>query len=134
MEAKLEPPAVRPNWVRRDRLVEVLDRATTESALTLVAAPAGYGKTTLVAQWLSGLEDRRLAWVALDPADNDPARLWTHIVAALARAGCAFPAPPARLVAASGTDLTAGLLPTIVNAMSGLAAGRAGRADRARAG
>ena len=89
-------PRRRDSWVHRDRLVEALDRAVTHP-VTLVAAPAGYGKTTVVAQWLAerGGPGRRMG--VLDPGDNDPDRLWTHVAAALERAGCVLPAhePPA---------------------------------------
>jgi LuxR family maltose regulon positive regulatory protein len=57
--------------------------------LTLVSAPAGFGKTTLVVEWLTDLRlqtsDFRLAWLSLDEADNDPARFLTYVVAALQR-------------------------------------------------
>ena len=120
LTAKLDPPAVRASWIRRDPLVELLSRSVTEHVLTLIAAPAGYGKTTLAAQWLATSPRHRLAWVALDPADNDPARLWTHIVIALERAGCRFPDEAGRWVAACGPDLIGELLPTVVNALAEL--------------
>ena len=85
----------------------------------MIAAPAGYGKTTVVAQWLDRLTGRNLAWVALDAADNDPVRFWTHIVTALERAGCAFDGGAASLVAQHRDDITNGLLPEIVNALAG---------------
>ena len=120
LETKLAPPATRSAWIPRDDLIEQLERATSNCALTLLAAPAGYGKTTLIAQWLASLTGRRSAFVALDADDLDPVRLWTHIVTALQRAGCVFADTPTRLVAASGTDLIKQLLPTVVNAVAGL--------------
>lgn len=85
LEAKLQPPRVRAEWLERGDLIDHLAGITAK--LILVAAPAGFGKTTLVAQWLSGQRaGRRFAWVSLDRADNDPVRLWTHVVAALERA------------------------------------------------
>ena len=58
-------------------------------------APAGFGKTTLVAQWrLSPAESRPFAWVSLDSGDNDPGRLWWHVVSALDRACPEFDAGP----------------------------------------
>ena len=52
--------------------------------LVLVDAPAGFGKTTLIAQWhLSPAESRPFAWISLDSGDDDPGRLWWHIVSAL---------------------------------------------------
>lgn len=69
--------------VWRPRIVEAL-QAVADSTLTLVAAPAGYGKTTAVRAW-SESGETALAWVTLDPADNDPARLWTYVVTAVDR-------------------------------------------------
>jgi LuxR family maltose regulon positive regulatory protein len=104
----------------RHDLIRQLDRATASCALTLLAAPAGYGKTTLIAQWLAGLTGRRQAWVALDSDDLDPVRLWTHIVTALQRAGCTFTDTAARVVAQASADLVRHLLPTVVNAIADL--------------
>ncbi len=118
LEAKLHPPAVRSKWVPRDRLVLTLERSVSECPLTLIAAPAGYGKTTVVAQWLDRMTGRSLAWVALDAADNDPVRFWTHIVTALERAGCAFDGGAESVVAQHRDDITNGLLPEIVNALA----------------
>jgi LuxR family maltose regulon positive regulatory protein len=90
LEAKLHPPSVRADWVDRARLLRQLE-AATRCPITLIAAPAGYGKTTLVAQWLaSAREPRVTAWVSLDSSDNDPGRLWTHVATALQRAGCSL--------------------------------------------
>jgi hypothetical protein len=51
--------------------------------LTLISAPAGFGKTTLVSEWVVGCEWRPVAWLSLDEGDNDPARFLTYLVAAL---------------------------------------------------
>ena len=83
IETKLHAPAVRKEWVQRDELVGYLAGCVT-SRLLLVEAPAGFGKTTAVAQWrASMIEDRPFAWISLDRGDDDPARLWSHVVAAL---------------------------------------------------
>jgi LuxR family maltose regulon positive regulatory protein len=73
--------------VSRPRLSQRLDRGTT-SKLMLISAPAGFGKTTLLTEWLAarpaGPADERLAaWLSLDRADNDPASFWTYVIAAL---------------------------------------------------
>ena len=79
LEAKLHRPPVREDWVDRVRLRDQLD-ACSERPVVLVSAAAGYGKTTLVAQWLAGRSrTATTAWVSLDPADKDPGRLWTHV-------------------------------------------------------
>lgn len=92
LQTRLCPPLIRAKRVARRRLVERLeadlwldDRFTRK--LTLVSAPAGFGKTTLAAEWLNGLElggrPPRLAWLALDESDNDPARFMAYLLAAL---------------------------------------------------
>jgi LuxR family transcriptional regulator, maltose regulon positive regulatory protein len=81
---KLRAPRTRPNLVERPRLHEALARAE-ERKLTLVSAPAGFGKTTLLVEWLmvrSGNE-RSVVWVSLDESDNDPARFLYYLVGAL---------------------------------------------------
>jgi LuxR family maltose regulon positive regulatory protein len=83
-EAKLRP-LVRPGVVRRTRLA-VLRESTTRSRLVLVSAPAGYGKSTLVAEW-SDLDTRVTGWVYLDRADNDPVVLLSDIAGALEHIG-----------------------------------------------
>ena len=81
LETKLYVPRPRPGLVPRRRLIELLDRGTA-SKLTLVSAPAGFGKTTLLAEWLAS-SDRPAAWVSLDSGDNDPQSFWSYVIAAL---------------------------------------------------
>jgi ATP/maltotriose-dependent transcriptional regulator MalT len=84
LETKLAPPMVRGGIIRRKRLLTKLDEGSG-AALTLVAAPAGYGKTMLLSMWAA--EQRTpLIWVTLDPGDRDPVRLWTHVAASASRA------------------------------------------------
>jgi LuxR family maltose regulon positive regulatory protein len=84
LATKLHVPRQRPGFVPRPRLVEALGEGLARR-LILVCAPAGSGKTTLLADWArSG--NRPVAWLSLDAADNDPVRLWRHVVAALDRA------------------------------------------------
>jgi LuxR family maltose regulon positive regulatory protein len=117
-EAKLRPPAPRSEWVMRVRLLEELERAARR-AVTLIAAPAGYGKTTVVAQWLaSESAPANVAWISLDTSDNDPARLWTQIATALERAGCTVARDTTGFVAAGGYDMPAVVLPRIVDAIA----------------
>ena len=82
-EAKLAAPRQRRGMVRRPRLEQALE-AGAEAALTLVAAPAGYGKTTAVRAWAEH-SGSALAWVTLDAGDNEPARLWTYVATAVDR-------------------------------------------------
>jgi LuxR family transcriptional regulator, maltose regulon positive regulatory protein len=118
LEAKLRPPPARSEWLVRARLLEELQRAT-QRPVTLVAAPAGYGKTTAVTQWLaSPSRPPRVAWVSLDASDNDPVRLWTHIATALDRAGCVIARDIAGFVAAGGHDMLVAVLPHVVAAIA----------------
>src|SRR6267378_5176243 len=86
LESKLYVPKPRRALVARPRLRERLGRGT-ESKLTLVSAPAGFGKTTLLTEWLAAPSDERFtAWLSLDASDNDPAAFWAYLIAALQRA------------------------------------------------
>ncbi len=81
LEAKLRAPGPRPDLLRHPALIARL-LAAHDTPVVLVAAPPGYGKTTLLAQWRE--EDQRpFAWVTLDDTDNDPAQLLMYIVGAL---------------------------------------------------
>ena len=84
LETKLYIPRWRPGLVSRPRLIERLDQGT-DRKLTLISAPAGFGKTTVLAEWLAAAPagERPAAWVSLDQSDNDPALFWAYLVAAL---------------------------------------------------
>ena len=77
----LYPPAS-AKIVLRPRLIERLNEGLHGRKLTLISAPAGFGKTTLVSEWVAGCE-RPVAWLSLDEGDNDPTRFLTYLVAAL---------------------------------------------------
>src|SRR6266571_2711688 len=81
LATKLYIPRLRPNVVSRPRLLERLNEGLHRK-LTLISAPAGFGKTTLVSEWVEGIE-RPAAWLSLDEGENDPARFLTYLVAAL---------------------------------------------------
>src|SRR5258706_16078462 len=81
LATKLYIPPLRPNVVLRPRLIERLN-AGLHRKLTLISAPAGFGKTTLVSAWVAGC-DRQVAWLSLDEADSDPILFLTYLVAAL---------------------------------------------------
>ena len=83
VEAKLAVPSVRRGVVNRPRVRRALD-AGREASLTLVAAPAGYGKTTAVRAWCAS-RDAAPAWVTLDAGDNDPVLLWRYVATAVDR-------------------------------------------------
>jgi len=81
LATKLYLPRLRRSLVPRPRLSERLDRGA-ETKLTLVSAPAGFGKTTLLTEWLELLK-YSAAWVSLDQADNHATSFWSYVVAAL---------------------------------------------------
>src|SRR5690349_781856 len=81
LATKLYIPPPRTKLVPRPRLTGQLNEGL-ERGLTLVSAPAGFGKTTLVSEWVAGCE-RPVAWLSLDEGDNDPARFLAYLVAAL---------------------------------------------------
>jgi LuxR family transcriptional regulator, maltose regulon positive regulatory protein len=81
LATKLSVPRLRPNVVSRPRLSERLNEGL-HRRLILISAPAGFGKTTLVSEWVLGCQ-RPTAWLSLDEGDNDPTRFLTYLVAAL---------------------------------------------------
>jgi LuxR family maltose regulon positive regulatory protein len=87
LETKLYVPRSRRGLVLRPRLSERLDRGTAPK-LVLVSAPAGFGKTTLLTEWLAArpaapADEQLAAWLSLDRGDNDPASFWAYVIAAL---------------------------------------------------
>ncbi len=80
LPTKLHMPALRPSLVSRPQLIHKLSRRPL-GKLTLVSAPAGSGKTTLICQFISQL-GRPFAWLSLDEADNDVSRFWRYLIAA----------------------------------------------------
>jgi LuxR family transcriptional regulator, maltose regulon positive regulatory protein len=87
LATKLFEPRVPRALVARPRLVQRLTDGLT-ARVTLLSAPAGYGKSTLLGEWRASPEGAavRLAWVSVDEADDDPVRFWLHVAAALERA------------------------------------------------
>lgn len=81
LRTKLAPPRLNPNFVPREALLARLDEGL-EQKLTLISAPAGFGKTTLVSSWLEHI-NLPAAWLSLNEDDNDFARFWTYLIASL---------------------------------------------------
>ena len=83
LATKLYIPPPRPNIVLRPRLIERLNESLSSGCkLTLLSASAGFGKTTLVSEWIDHSE-KRVAWLSLDEGDNDLSRFLTYLIAAL---------------------------------------------------
>ena len=91
LATKLFIPPPRPQAVHRPRLVERLEHGLRSGrSLSLISAPAGFGKTSLLSEWVAESRrrdpERRFAWLSLDGADNDPVRFLSYLAAALHRA------------------------------------------------
>lgn len=88
LRTKLDVPPPRAHTLARERLLALVPDAP-ETRLVLVCAPAGFGKTTFLASWCHALarQGAAVAWVALDKGDNEPARFWAYLYAAI---GCAI--------------------------------------------
>jgi LuxR family maltose regulon positive regulatory protein len=82
LRTKLFAPPQRPEVVLREQVLDRLERGARPQQVCVLSAPAGFGKTTTVVQWLHGTR-RPYAWLSLDAADNDIERFWHHLLAAL---------------------------------------------------
>jgi LuxR family transcriptional regulator, maltose regulon positive regulatory protein len=82
VQTKLYIPKLRRSLVARPRLSGRLRRGA-ESRLLLISAPAGFGKTTLLAEWLAATPERSVAWLSLEESDRQPASYWTYVITAL---------------------------------------------------
>src|SRR6266567_6188884 len=85
LSTKLALPRPRPSLVPRESLFSLLDNGM-EHAITLLCAPAGFGKTTLVRAWIAARnanqERFKASWLSLETNDNDPVRFWRYVIAA----------------------------------------------------
>ena len=114
LATKLHVPAIGGQLVHRATLLDALS-AGRHRKLTLLSAPAGWGKTTLLAQWALGAsEGQRFGWLSLDPSDNDPVWFWMYVVAALQKVSPGVGTRAAELLA-MGADPVQVVLPTLLN-------------------
>jgi LuxR family transcriptional regulator, maltose regulon positive regulatory protein len=81
LRTKLFIPRMRTNLVSRPRLVERLN-SSLDKKLTLISAPVGFGKTTLLSEWIRKCP-RYVTWLFLDEGDNDPTQFWAYFIASL---------------------------------------------------
>jgi LuxR family maltose regulon positive regulatory protein len=121
LETKVHVPAGRRGLVPRPRLNGRLNRGA-ESALTLISAPAGFGKTTVLTEWLTTVaaEGPSVAWLSVDQRDNDPALFWTYVVTALQAAEPAVGGGALALLQ-SARSSTEAVLSSLLNDLSVLA-------------
>jgi len=114
LKTKLKAPGS-PRLVVRENLMAALSEGLS-LPLTLVYGPAGSGKTMLVAQWqASEPEERPVAWLSLDPADNDPARFWIYVIEALRSVLPGFGAAALAMLRAPGIDVVDDALLELIN-------------------
>ncbi len=124
LATKLHIPSLRRNLVPRQRLLERLDQGLRRR-LTLVSAPAGFGKTTLLSEWVHSLEARRsppmqVGWVTLDDGDNDPARFSAYLTAAFRRANMSSGQPAADTLESTGSLVQEMHLVRLINQVAAL--------------
>ena len=113
---KLFPPGTDERTLPRERLVEQL-RIGSGRRLTLIAAPAGFGKTTLLSAWRESEVDRPVAWVSIDEHDDDPVVLWAHVIEAL-RLVASGPCRSLSPQIAGSVSMTVIVLPRLINALA----------------
>ena len=120
LETKLYIPRRRRGWWHaRDSSIGC--SRGVEAKLTLVSAPAGFGKTTLLAEWLAATsrhERRSSAWLSLDPSDNQPATFWSYVIAALRTVAAGVGATSLALLQAPQPPPIEAVLTTLLNELS----------------
>jgi LuxR family maltose regulon positive regulatory protein len=119
LATKLHVPAVGGEVVKRTTLLDALSGRRRK--LTLLSAPAGWGKTTLLAQWvLAADEDLRFGWLSVDRSDNDPVWFWMYVIAALQNATPGVGTRAVELLV-MGADPVQVVLPTLLNDLDTIA-------------
>jgi LuxR family maltose regulon positive regulatory protein len=116
LQTKLYSPRQRSHLVPRTDLLSWLHEHD-QYPLTLISAPAGFGKTTLISAWVTQT-DRRVAWLSLDDDDNDLTRFLTYLVAALQTCRPDLGTTALSLLAASQTPPARALLAMLLNEMT----------------
>ena len=119
LQTKLYRPPLRPSLIPRPNLLQQLNQGLPRK-LTLLSAPAGFGKTTLVSEWLAGCE-RPSAWLSLDENDGDLPRFLTYVIAALQRIFPGLGADVTAVLQASPPPPIETSLATLLNEIAGLA-------------
>ena len=119
LQTKLYVPRPRRGQVGRPRLLERLRRGA-DSKLTLLSAPAGFGKTTLLAEWLAdpSAEGTSTAWLSLDPSDSQALSFWPYVIAALQTVAPGVGADPLSLLQQPQPPPIESVLAPLVNELS----------------
>jgi LuxR family maltose regulon positive regulatory protein len=116
LATKLYLPRPQPGFVPRRRLLERLEEGLARGLL-VVCAPAGFGKTALLAHWAQAGR-RPVAWLSLDAGDNDPARFWRHVVAALDQVRPGIAEQVGGLLGPPGPPSFDGLVTALINQLA----------------
>lgn len=124
LQTKLTPPIARQETVSRPRLLECLNegllhREGFSRKMTLISAPAGYGKTSLAIEWLRGVQIPN-TWLALDEDDNDPARFLTYLIAALDQVNAEFGSGARVMLASPQPPPYEAVLTVLINGLNSL--------------
>lgn len=120
LQTKFYLPQVRSELVSRPRLFTHLDRSPN-TRLLLISAPAGFGKSTLIGQWLRARQmEGSTAWISLDAGDNDPIRFWRYSVAGLNWLDSEIGQPALAMLAASQPPPLEAILTTLINEIAEL--------------
>jgi len=121
LSSKLHPPARRPGSIVRQDLLARLNEGVS-GKLVILAAPAGWGKTSLLRDWCATDEASRAAWLSVDQDDNDPVRFWAHVLAAIAGVSPGIGEASLQLLTAPGAKDAEGILTPLINDLVDLAA------------
>jgi len=118
VRTKLLVPELRRGLIARRELIASLEESRV-GRLTIVSAPTGFGKTSVLAAWAAA-SPARFAWVSLDDADDEPTRFWSYVVAAIESAAPEFPGTAARRLRGPGVSVADEVLPVLVNQLARL--------------
>jgi LuxR family maltose regulon positive regulatory protein len=126
LSTKLAPPRPHLSLVARSTLLARIDEGL-EYKLTLLSAPAGFGKTTLLSEWITVHSEQQdmppVAWVSLDAGDNDPARFWRYVITACKVCDVAIGESALALLRTSRHISFETILTTFINDLAGLVHG-----------
>lgn len=116
LQTKFFAPASNPKSIERPRLISQVEKSVGRR-LTMVIAPAGYGKTTLVSQWRH-ISNSAFTWLALDGSDNEPRRFWLYVIGAFTRIDSQLGAEANKLLSQSDFEHFEGAITSLVNDLS----------------
>jgi LuxR family transcriptional regulator, maltose regulon positive regulatory protein len=120
VRTKLLVPTPRPRALPRPHLVKLLDQGLT-AKMTLLCAPTGWGKTSVLAEWAASCRSARFAWVSLDPGDDEALQFWRYVTAAVASVEPEPADTAARRLRSPVVAISDEILPALVNGLAGVA-------------